>query len=64
MGPTTFNICLPLALAFALTACGSDSDDLAPKTSDGAPTYEQLNPPVPPSENSSMAPDQKNQQDR
>lgn len=60
MSHTPLNICLPAALVLVLAACGSDTEQLAPKASDGAPTYEQLNPPVPPSDESSMAPDKQN----
>lgn len=50
------NSFLPAALVLALSACGNDTGQLDPDTADGAPTYEQLNPPVPPSDESSMAP--------
>ena len=46
----------------ALAGCGNDSGELEPETTDGAPTYEQLNPP--PTGDSSMAPSTpENQQD-
>ena len=39
---------LPALLALALTACNDASEQLEPETPDGAaPSYEQLNPPVP-----------------
>jgi hypothetical protein len=47
---------LPFVLMLGLSACGNDTEQLDPDTPDGAPSYEQLNPPVPPSESSSMAP--------
>lgn len=56
MNHAALNTCLFAALLFALVACGNDTDRLEPEVTDGAPTYEQLNPPVPPSEESSMAP--------
>lgn len=56
MSHAVLNSCLFAALVSALVACGSDTDRLEPEVTDGAPTYEQLNPPVPPSEESSMAP--------
>lgn len=47
---------ISLCLALALAGCGNDTDQLEPDVDNGAPTHEQLNPPVPPSRNSSMAP--------
>ena len=39
---------LPALLALTLTACNDANDQLEPETPDGAaPSYEQLNPPVP-----------------
>ena len=48
---------LPALLALALTACNDASEQLEPETPDGAaPSYEQLNPPVPAPDDSSTAP--------
>ena len=48
---------LPALLALTLTACNDASDQLEPETPDGAaPSYEQLNPPVPEPDDSSTAP--------
>ena len=44
-------------LALMLTACGDSSEQLEPEAPDGAaPSYEQLNPPVPEPDDSSTAP--------
>ena len=48
---------LPALLALALTACNDASEQLEPETPVGAaPSYEQLNPPVPAPDDSSTAP--------
>ena len=48
---------VPALLALALTACNDASEQLEPETPDGAaPSYEQLNPPVPAPDDSSTAP--------
>ena len=44
-------------LALMLTACGDSSEQLEPEAPDGAaPSYEQLNPPVPEPDDFSTAP--------